>query len=70
MNGILEEKPFFTDASGPSEPRRDDDGNGHYGLVVTSVPKVTLRNLLNINGLLDTPWCNSLRTKRTLLSST
>ena len=41
-----------------------------FGLVVTFVPKVTLRNLLNINGLPDRPWRNSLRTKRTVLSST
>ena len=40
------------------------------GLVVTFVPKVTLRNLLNINCLFDTHWRNSLRTKKILHSST
>ena len=38
---------------------------GEIGLVVTSVPKVTLRNLLNINGVFDKPCHNSLKKKET-----
>jgi len=37
------------------------------GLVVTPVPKVTLRNLLNINGVFDDLWHNPLIKKETLL---
>jgi DNA-binding beta-propeller fold protein YncE len=38
------------------------------GLVVISVPKVTLRKLLYINGLSDQAQRNSLRPQRSLLS--
>jgi transposase len=38
------------------------------GLVVISVPKVTLRKLLYINGLSDKAQRNSLRPQRSLLS--
>jgi hypothetical protein len=41
--------------------------NLQHGLVVTSVPKVTLRNLLNINSVFDNPRNNPLITKGTLL---
>jgi hypothetical protein len=61
------EAPKGTDRSTSPPPNRKDI---EIGLVVTFVPKVTLRNPLNIDGLPDRPWLNPLRTKRTLLSST
>jgi replication initiation protein RepC len=44
--------------------------HAEFGLVVISVPKVTLWNLVYFNGLFDPPQCNSVRTNRFLLFST
>jgi hypothetical protein len=45
-------------------------GMPRLGLVVISMPKVTLRKLLYINGLCEPQRCNLLRIKRSLLSAT